>query len=106
MSGSQAVSRRFREVCRRGATKACQDHCAVRNGPPRTWSIPVLEVPMRTFPGLFVGRRTVLQAQEVSGEAKQGTIYRCGACEELILIDLDFVVCYRQILAHALLLQP
>ena len=49
----------------------------------------MLEVPMRTFPGLFVGRRTVLQAQEVSGEAKLGTVYRCGACEEVILTEAD-----------------
>lgn len=48
----------------------------------------MLEVPMRTFPGLFVGRRTVLQAQEVAGEV-QGTIYRCGACEEVILTEAD-----------------
>lgn len=43
---------------------------------------------MRTFPGLFVGRRTVLQAQEVSSEV-QGTNYRCGACEEVILTEAD-----------------
>jgi len=45
---------------------------------------PVFAVPMRTFPGLFVGRRTVMMAQEVAGQP-EGTAYRCGACEELIL---------------------
>ncbi len=48
----------------------------------------MLEVPMRTFPGLFVGRRTVLMAQEVT-TGSEGTAYRCGACEDLILIEAD-----------------
>jgi hypothetical protein len=48
----------------------------------------VLEVPMRTFPGLFVGRRTVMMAQEVT-EGAEGTHYRCGACDAVILAEND-----------------
>lgn len=48
----------------------------------------MLEVPMRTFPGLFVGRRTVLAAQEVT-EGAEGTVYRCGACNDVILAETD-----------------
>lgn len=45
----------------------------------------MLAVPMRTFPGLFVGRRTVMMAQEVVDTAERTAAYRCGACNELIL---------------------
>jgi hypothetical protein len=41
-------------------------------------------IQMRTVPGLFIGRRTVIAAQEASAEPGQ-TAYRCGACESVIL---------------------
>ena len=42
---------------------------------------------MRVFPGLFVGRREVIQAVEVPPEQTQaaGSAFICGACEEVVL---------------------
>ena len=39
-------------------------------------------IQMRTFPGLFIGRRSVVVAQ-LCDEGEAGG-YRCGACERLI----------------------
>jgi hypothetical protein len=39
-------------------------------------------IQMRTVPGLFIGRRTVLAAA-AAPDAREGG-YRCGACEQLI----------------------
>ena len=48
-------------------------------------------IELRTFPGLFVGRRTVLQADEAPREG-QGSVFACGACrEELIHADKTFL---------------
>lgn len=48
-------------------------------------------IELRTFPGLFVGRRTLLQAHEAPRD-KDGAAYACGACrEELIRADRSFL---------------
>ena len=46
---------------------------------------------MRVFPGLFVGRREVIQAVEVPrNEAEAaGAVLICGACEEVVLVGED-----------------
>lgn len=47
-------------------------------------------IELRTFPGLFVGRRTVLQAEEAPRE-RDGKAYACGACrQELVRADRAF----------------
>ena len=45
-------------------------------------------IQMRTVPGLFIGRRTVLSAQPLRDDADQ-TGYRCGACDSVILTTAD-----------------
>jgi hypothetical protein len=40
-------------------------------------------VQMRTVPGLFVGRRTLVQAQAVTAEPGT-TAFQCGECEALV----------------------
>ncbi|MDB5446941.1 MAG: hypothetical protein JWQ97_2258 [Phenylobacterium sp.] len=45
-------------------------------------------IQMRTVPGLFIGRRTVIAAQPPLPEADQ-TGYRCGACDSVILATAD-----------------
>ena len=45
-------------------------------------------IQMRTVPGLFIGRRTVLNAQPPGADADQ-TSYRCGACGSVILTAAD-----------------
>ncbi len=45
-------------------------------------------VQMRTVPGLFVGRRTLVCA-DVGPGAPGSTAYRCGACKEVILSAKD-----------------
>lgn len=44
-------------------------------------------VQMRTVPGLFVGRRTLICANPSAAEG--GTAYSCGACESVILTCTD-----------------
>ena len=46
---------------------------------------------MRVFPGLFVGRREVIQAVEVpqSQTESTGSAFICGACEEIVLTGCD-----------------
>jgi hypothetical protein len=48
------------------------------------WSDPAVSViQLRTFPGLWVGRRTVLRAVAVeSGEVQ--AMFRCGACMSML----------------------
>jgi len=47
-------------------------------------------IEMRTFPGLFVGRRTVLLAEEAPRD-QEGSAYACGACrQELVRADRAF----------------
>jgi len=47
-------------------------------------------IEMRTFPGLFVGRRTVLLAEEAPRD-QEGSAYACGACrQELLRADRSF----------------
>lgn len=43
--------------------------------------------PMRTFPSLFVGRRSLVEAMEVDAveTGSHGTAFTCGACEAVIL---------------------
>ena len=40
-------------------------------------------VQMRTIPGLFVGRRTLITADQAPREP-QGTRYVCGACDDVL----------------------
>lgn len=42
---------------------------------------------MRVFPGLFVGRREVIQAVETppADAEASGSAFVCGACEEVVL---------------------
>lgn len=40
-------------------------------------------IQMRTVPGLFIGRRTVVSAEAINAEPGE-TAYRCGACDSLI----------------------
>ncbi|HEX5377265.1 MAG TPA: hypothetical protein VFW47_01750 [Phenylobacterium sp.] len=44
----------------------------------------MLMTPMRVFPSLFVGRRSLVEAMEVADQAK-GLVFTCGACEAHIL---------------------
>jgi hypothetical protein len=41
-------------------------------------------IQMRTVPGLFIGRRTLICAEPTAPGMEQ-TGYRCGACERAIL---------------------
>ena len=45
-------------------------------------------IQMRTVPGLFVGRRTLICA-EAPMEGGEQTGYRCGACEAVIMTARD-----------------
>lgn len=45
-------------------------------------------IQMRTVPGLFVGRRTLVCA-EATQAAPGSTAFRCGACESVILTARD-----------------
>ena len=45
-------------------------------------------VQMRTVPGLFVGRRTLILAN-VSEEKPGSTAYQCGACDSVIHNAMD-----------------
>jgi hypothetical protein len=47
----------------------------------------MLMTPMRVFPSLFVGRRSLVEAVEISGADAQahGAAFTCGACEAVIL---------------------
>lgn len=40
-------------------------------------------VQMRTVPGLFIGRRTLIQAQATAA-LPGATAFRCGACDSLV----------------------
>lgn len=44
-------------------------------------------ISMRTFPGLFVGRRTIVLAQEAmaAGPLLADSQYLCGACDEPVM---------------------
>lgn len=43
-------------------------------------------IQLRTFPGLWVGRRQIVQAAAV--EPRDGrAVFRCGACETMIHTD-------------------
>ena len=46
---------------------------------------------MRVFPGLFVGRREVIQAVEVTREQAEpaGSVFICGACEKIVMTGCD-----------------
>lgn len=47
---------------------------------------------MRVFPSLFVGRREVVPALETSrsfNAEEVGSVFICGACEEILLTDQD-----------------
>lgn len=47
-------------------------------------------IELRTFPGLFVGRRTLMQADEAPRD-EGSSAYACGACrEELVRADRSF----------------
>lgn len=47
-------------------------------------------IEMRTFPGLFVGRRTVVLAEEAPRD-QDGPAYACGACrQELARTERSF----------------
>jgi len=49
----------------------------------------MLSVPMRTFPGLFVGRRTVVAADAPQAAAETGLRFVCGACDDVIFSAAD-----------------
>ncbi len=46
---------------------------------------------LRVFPGLFVGRREVLQAVESPQVAadEAGSAFLCGACEEVVMTSRE-----------------
>ncbi len=49
-------------------------------------------VPLRTFPGLFVGRRTLVNADaspEISDTPQHALRFVCGACDETIFSAED-----------------
>ena len=51
----------------------------------------MMSVQMRTFPGLFVGRRTLLTVDETPRDPG-ATPFVCGACQdELIRADRSFL---------------
>jgi len=41
-------------------------------------------VQLRTVPGLWIGRRTVLQANAVAAQPGE-TRFHCGACDDVVL---------------------
>ena len=45
-------------------------------------------VQLRTVPGLFIGRRQVVQATTVKANPGE-TAYHCGACDEVILTAVE-----------------
>jgi hypothetical protein len=45
-------------------------------------------IQMRTVPGLFIGRRTLICAEPTAPGAED-TGYRCGACDAVILAEAD-----------------
>ncbi|MDB5466514.1 hypothetical protein DJ021_03490 [Phenylobacterium hankyongense] len=51
----------------------------------------MLSVPMRTFPGLFVGRRTVVPPTAAPQDA-DSIRFVCGACDDLIFTAKDRAV--------------
>jgi len=44
-------------------------------------------IQMRTVPGLFIGRRTLIAAQAMADGDEAG--YRCGSCDSVILAPAD-----------------
>jgi hypothetical protein len=48
----------------------------------------MLQVPMRTFPGLFIGRRTLVEAQ-AAAELSEGSRFVCGSCDDVIFSAAD-----------------
>lgn len=44
-------------------------------------------IQMRTVPGLFIGRRTLICAEPPKGAEDTG--YRCGACDNVIHAAVD-----------------
>lgn len=47
-------------------------------------------IELRTFPGLFVGRRTLMQADETPRD-QESSAYVCGACrQELVRAERSF----------------
>lgn len=42
-------------------------------------------IQMRTVPALFVGRRTLVMAEASEAVAGEGSSFRCGACDSVIL---------------------
>lgn len=51
----------------------------------------MLSVPMRTFPGLFVGRRTLVQADDTTHD-DSAVRFVCGACDDVIFSAEDRAV--------------
>jgi len=45
----------------------------------------MMMTPLRTFPSLFIGRRSLVDAMEVDPQDAQGVVFTCGACEEVVL---------------------
>lgn len=46
---------------------------------------------LRVFPGLFVGRREVVQALETAplSDGEAGSAFVCGSCEEIVLTSRE-----------------
>lgn len=51
----------------------------------------MLSVPMRTFPGLWVGRRTVVEADNTALD-DGATRFVCGSCDDVIFSAEDRAV--------------
>jgi hypothetical protein len=49
----------------------------------------MLPVSMRTFPGLFVGRRTLVEADAPEAAEPHALRFVCGACDETIFSAED-----------------
>jgi hypothetical protein len=41
----------------------------------------MLMTPLRTFPGLFIGRRALVEACEIDMADTKGVAFTCGACD-------------------------
>ncbi len=44
----------------------------------------MMMTPLRTFPSLFIGRRSLVEAMEVNLADARGVAFTCGACDEVI----------------------
>ncbi len=45
----------------------------------------MMMTPLRVFPSLFIGRRSLVDAMEVNLNDPRGVAFTCGACDEVVL---------------------